>query len=343
VTLAARDDGPDLELIASLGARIDRVLDPLVPRDVPLALVGFPNQPNVGDSLIWLGQRRWLARHGRRVDYVCDWRSYAPRALERRIGPRGAILVAGGGNFGDVWPEWQGLRERVAANHPGHRIVQLPQSVHFRDPTRLDRARSVLDAHPDLHILCRDRRSLAAVQASFRAPALLCPDMAFANGPLARAGDPDVDLLVLGREDAERVGQRVSAARARVLAADWAETTVDARWRALQLATGAWARTLGRTAPGSIPLARAWEGGARSRVRFGRSLLSRARVAITDRLHAHVFATLLGIPHVVLDTGYGKIEGFWETWTAEASAARRAGSTEEAVEIAEALLRGGAG
>ena len=339
VSLPPRDSGPDVELIAGLGARLDAVLEPLVPAGVPLALVGFPNQPNVGDSLIWLGQRRWLERHGRAVAYVCDWRSYSARALARRIGSRGAILVAGGGNFGDVWPEWQTLRERVAADHPGHRVVQLSQSVHFRDPAGLERAVAALDAHPDLHILCRDARSLEVVRSHFRSASELCPDLAFANGPLARAGEPDLDLLVLGREDTERVGERVTSARGEVLVTDWAESTVGARWRALQLLTGAWARSLGRTAPGAAPLAWAWEAGARDRVRFGRRLLSRPRAMVTDRLHAHVFAVLLGLPHVVLDTGYGKIEGFFETWTRESAVARRATSLEEALSLAEGLLR----
>jgi pyruvyl transferase EpsO len=132
----------------------------------------------------------------------------------------------------------------------------------------------------------------------------------------------------------------LGAARDGVLVRDWAEGSVSARWRAGQLATGAWARSLGRTAAGAAPLAAAWEALARDRVAFGHRLLSRPRAMVTDRLHAHVFAVLLGLPHVVLDTGYGKIEGFWKTWTHASAVARRATTVEEALGVAEELAGG---
>jgi hypothetical protein len=43
--------------------------------------------------------------------------------------------------------------------------------------------------------------------------------------------------------------------------------------------------------------------------------LGQGRAVITDRLHAHVFCLLLGIPHCLLDNSYGKVRGCWETWT----------------------------
>src|SRR5262249_180799 len=54
---------------------------------------------------------------------------------------------------------------------------------------------------------------------------------------------------------------------------------------------------------------------ANRQLRRGTQLLSSGRVVLTDRLHAHVIALLLQIPHVVLDNSYGKVSGFVEQWT----------------------------
>ena len=80
------------------------------------------------------------------------------------------------------------------------------------------------------------------------------------------------------------------------------------------------------------PLASAW-------VRRGVEIISSARVIVTDRLHAHVFAILLGIPHVVLDNRYGKIRSTFETWTAESGLAAWADDAADALRTAAALRR----
>jgi pyruvyl transferase EpsO len=54
---------------------------------------------------------------------------------------------------------------------------------------------------------------------------------------------------------------------------------------------------------------------ARQRVEFGCSVVSSGRVLVTDRLHGHILALLLGVPHVVMETGYGKIRGFSESFS----------------------------
>jgi pyruvyl transferase EpsO len=78
---------------------------------------------------------------------------------------------------------------------------------------------------------------------------------------------------------------------------------------------------------------------ARQRLRAGCHLLSRGRVVITDRLHAHILCLLHGIPHVLLDNSYGKVRRVHETWTAGAPQVRWATSPQEAIGIARSLSR----
>jgi exopolysaccharide biosynthesis predicted pyruvyltransferase EpsI len=342
--LPARRDGPDLELIGALGREIDRVLAPLVPRDSPLALIGAPTHPNVGDSLIWLGQLAYLRRRGAALAYTCNRFTYSARALRRRVGAAGTVLISGGGNFGDLWPE-QALRERAALELPAHRIVQLSQSIHFRSDDQLGRAVRVLREHRDLHVLCRDGRSLELARAWFADRAAPCPDLSFALGALTPPADSEIDVLVLARADHERVGDRLTAPDYRAAVADWArpvpgESGPGTRSRALHALLAGASRTSRALAPAE-PMQRLHERYSRERARAGARLLARGRVVITDRLHGHILALLLGLPHVLVDTAHGKLEGFHDSWTRGSRTTHAAGSAAEATRIAERLLAGG--
>jgi pyruvyl transferase EpsO len=71
--------------------------------------------------------------------------------------------------------------------------------------------------------------------------------------------------------------------------------------------------------------------GATIRVGRGLNLLSSGRHIVTDRLHGHIMSVLLGIPHVVIDNGYGKIGGYIDAWTAGSGVVQKAESLTEAL------------
>jgi pyruvyl transferase EpsO len=75
---------------------------------------------------------------------------------------------------------------------------------------------------------------------------------------------------------------------------------------------------------------------ARSRLTYGIELLSRGRIVVTDRLHAHVISSLLDIPNYVFDSYDGKISALYETWTKGRAEATLVASP---ADLAEALRR----
>ncbi|MBX6331923.1 MAG: polysaccharide pyruvyl transferase family protein, partial [Gemmatimonadaceae bacterium] len=323
-----------IPLLTALHATIDRVLHPLLAGADRVALLGFPTHANVGDSALWLGTLAYLRRHEKTVCYVAAPETYARERLAARLGAGGTgrILLIGGGNFGDTWHGPQALRERVVQDFPDTPIIQLPQSVHFAHPEALARARAILDAHPNLTLLLRDRRSLAVAREHFRAPSVLCPDMAFCLGPLRRPVPATQRIVWLARTDRERA---VGSLPADVPTVDWITEPATAsirieRWLRAQMADRPRA---GRLLHG--PHARISDPVARQRLYRGCALLSAAQVVITDRLHAHILSLLLGIRHVLLDNRDGKVRQFYETWTRSSPITRWATEATEALAIAE--------
>jgi exopolysaccharide biosynthesis predicted pyruvyltransferase EpsI len=325
--------------LSRMDRELTRILDPLLPRGVRCALLDFPDHANVGDNAIWLGERAYLRRIEASVVYACDILTYSEAQLARRL-EDGIILLSGGGNLGDLWPAYQQFREKVITAFSHNRIIQLPQSIWFREEANRERARAVFDAHPRLTLLVREERSLEFARAHFRTQSLLCPDPSLALGALSRRQAPGQDVLWLLRSDVESRSQ--GAARIGPEAVDWRAdrpswrsrvNRILSRQRSSHPSANRW------TWPVVAPLhGRVWDGLAEERLRRGCALLSRGRVVVTDRLHGHLLSVLLGIPHVLLDNSYGKVRSYYETWTRNCGLAFWAHTPEEASGLARGLV-----
>jgi pyruvyl transferase EpsO len=316
------------QFAGELKSTLFRCLEPLLPLEAPLALVDVPNHANVGDSAIFLGELAWLEAIGAPLPtYVCDTDTYSESDLRQHV-PHGTILIHGGGNLGDLWARHQALRERVVSDFPGHRIIQLPQTIHFRSAPALETTAALFSRHRNLTIVARDRVSFDIASAGLRCHALVAPDSAFALGDIPRPATPSQDVVWLMRTDKESSSLPVSDA---VHSVDWLRDDATLlirleRWlRARQ--TGVRLRNRLRRRL------------ARERVTRGCVTLSQGRIVVSDRLHAHILCLLMGIPHVLVDNNYGKIRSFVDAWTQGAPGVRFCADWAEADRARQALAR----
>lgn len=315
-----------------------------------IAILDAPNQRNVGDSLIWAGEMAYFERLGLRIRYVADLWSYDPAVVRRLLPSDGVVLLHGGGNFGDLWIGHQLFREQVAKDLPDRRIVQLPQSVFFGDPSRAKSANDLLSRHPDFHVLLRDQLSmersddwLPDLQRTY------CPDMALGwDPPTSFEWTPEGRrITAIARADKE-----ASSGLDRVTS-DWipgARTEV-ADWEPAGRSGRAWARArkAAKLQRGYVKVRRTVHGlpaGLPDRIshrivnRLNTSniagaieLYRPARAIVVDRLHAHILAALLGIPHVVLDNNYRKVSAIFEDYSGGFSTASYATDLAEARQL----------
>jgi pyruvyl transferase EpsO len=223
-----------------------------------------------------------------------------------------------------------------------YRIVQLPQSIHYDDAAALQRTAQLIGQHPAFTLLARDQVALRIAREELRATTLLCPDSALLLAGSLRRGVPDVDCLILARTDKERAYAGLEAAcqglGISVAALDWLDEPRSwlhrFRDRLLRGTRGSWADS----AAFQRTMLMVWDQLAQARTQRGCRLLSRGRIVLTDRLHAHILCTLLGIPHIVLDNNCGKLSGFIRCWTAEHPLCHLADSVAEATRIARRLV-----
>ena len=324
-------------LVARLDARYRDTLADALDGARTVALLDFPNHPNVGDSAIWLGELAALRRTGVEVAYACDQRSYVAAHVRDALGPDGAILLHGGGNLGDLYPRFQRLRERVLADFPDRLTIQLPQSVATMGPETERRMRGLVARHRRLRILARDEISRQWFAERLDVEARLCPDAAFCLGPQPRDGGDGVLWLARGDEEAAAPG--APAGRPGVRVEDWAQPAFAWHRR----------RMLSRRASFAIsalpgPGARLWRPAtalygrlAGERVTTGLRQLGAAEAVVTDRLHAHILSLLAGVPHVLLDNTTGKLRACYDAWTGDSPLVHWSDDRDDALATAAAL------
>lgn len=333
------------DVVRRLGTRYEDTLRGVLGSDIakPYVLLDYPDHPNVGDSAIYGGEVSATKRiFGAPPAYVCkfntDWDQ-----ISRGIPEDAVILLHGGGNFGDIWEYYQRFRETVMARYPSRRIIQLAQSMHYGNPERMVETARAIAGTERLTLLFRDHESIALAQEHFDCDIHLCPDAAFAIGPLPLPAEPKVDLLLMLRDDKESVKPAIDPARlpASHIVDDWGADEPDlyqkATWagRTTALRTRN-IRDLGRQAR----MTSYFDALAQMRIDRGLRKLAQARFIITDRLHVHIMSTLLGIPHAFLDNSYGKIARMSAAFDTQWEGVTAASCMDDALDAASAYLAG---
>jgi pyruvyl transferase EpsO len=290
------DDGEQLDPpVESIRRRVEseilRVLEGLLPSGCPVAHVDFPAHDNAGDSAIWVAERRWLAVAGHAVEYSASHHDYDARRLDQRLGDDGAILLHGGGNFGDLYPFFHAHRCRIIRDHPRRQIVVLPQTIRFSDAPV-----EPIPAHDDVTVLCRDHESLEWARENIDADARFCHDSVFSL-PLPAALTSANERFVLQRTDREKTD--MPAGRDWLRPSELPRRTwlvsrlVRQGWAAAFVSAGAWDRLQAAAASGVMTA--------------NLRLFGAAATVETNRLHAAVLAWLQGRTVIVHENSYGKL------------------------------------
>lgn len=305
-----------LDIIKSNQLVLKQHLTNLLKKGDQYILLDFPDHSNVGDNAIWLGELMLLKEvTGNLPKYICTISNVDFKAIAD-IPEDFTILIHGGGNFGDIWPQHQQFRETVIKSFRNKKIIQLPQSIKFNNLKNIQASKVIFNNHNNLHLLVRDQQSYEFAKESYECNVLLSPDCAFGLGPLKRIGMPKYDLLMLMRTDDEKkvvdmdmAGTNDQGLTSRQI--DWLKEDTFFMQKAYLLA--AYYYLTNRF--GKSKRLCFYNAKAKIRLNRGVKLLSQGKVVLTDRLHAHIICILLDIPNIVLDNNYGKISGYITQWT----------------------------
>lgn len=279
--------------------------------DRPVVHLGLCNHTNVGDVALNVAEAKLLGRAG--VRPVLSRTSDRPNPAPTRVPPDAAFVVHAGGNIGDLYPGELALRVQALRDHPRSPMLQMPQSIYFRDLKHADGYRAAVAAADQYVLVARERASYDWATRHLDCRVELLPDLALTLGRLTNPTTPTYDVIGLLRSDAESQGVRP------LLPDDLHVVDWPAEGRSRSSST-LWARwLLWRIDRHDLPVPEQLRTALRARLdaaRLERGLatLGQGKIVVTDRLHAHILSTLLGKPHLVADNSYGKISRFMQTW-----------------------------
>lgn len=272
--------------------------------DRPYALIDYPNYLNPGDAAIWLGARQVLeALNGRQPAYSSTLRHFSPRSCRRAIG-NGVIYFTGGGNFGDLYPRHQQMRNGVLKAMPDNPIVLLPMSCAWSDivdDILVAETVQLFGERSSLLVFARDQQAQQSLSERCRIESVLCPDLTHVLD--FQAAQPKQEILHLLRKDRE---QKDKIEVSTIDAVDWR----DSAGQRIMNKVG----KLLLFAATSAMRAGLQDWVARQKVRLAVEALSAARTVVTDRLHAALLAGAIGRDVFVLDNATGKLHAYFETW-----------------------------
>lgn len=315
------------------------------------ALLDYPDHLNSGDHLIWLGTCFYLVETRKaRITYASSMVSFSQAELKEKNG-NAPIFLQGGGNLGDIWPDSQKFREEVIAANHDCPIYIMPQSIHFLEKSSLDRAKSVFNSHPNLTIFCRDQTSFDFSRQHFsQCRSILAPDMVLMLAPVIqmffkKRKRGKTKFLIRGDKESKNENLAKIAADFSIPCEDWETYTwlYDGRGKLAE------PPAMYKKLPGSVFAVRElWQRGIakphrlpdrlkwRYLKRFAPILdalpnreqtlfswmiafdalrqVSECTLIVTDRLHVHLSACILGVKNGLVSNSYHKNEKFFSTW-----------------------------
>lgn len=284
-------------------------------------IVDVPDHPNVGDSAIFLGEYDFIKAHYPKASInIVDHRSYSSGQYYL-LENADCIFFHGGGNFGDLWMRHQNIRLKIMEQFSHKILIQFPQSIHFDTAEVLERTKEVIKNCKSFTFFARDVVSQKFAIDNFECEVKLTPDMAFCMKKIKR-NPSELDVFCLLRVDKERLLDNSENIKAKIenenltfLIDDWVVENAPIKAKLNKI----FCRIMKKLPFLNVFIQPFYEklrvAYAKDNVERGINLLSKGDIVITDRLHAFILSTLLGIENYVFDSRGGKVGNFHNTWS----------------------------
>jgi pyruvyl transferase EpsO len=326
-TQSVSELGRHREMMDGLKRRLASITDAM-PKARPIVYLDYPVHDNVGDLLIHQGADAFLDDHGYQVLGRFSMHDFSRRGrddeaavvlkpsirdLDWLVARSNPVLVLhGGGNFGDIWPQFQMFRELIIERYPDTPIVIFPQSIHFARAEKRKRAARILAAHRQLAIFVRDEESFSFVREA-GVDGEIVPDMAHQLwGRSELAASDGAGTLVMRRRDRESGNAGPNGDYF-----DWRELNGEVSRFALR-ALRKW-QTIDNPLRHVVANERLWRM-YRDRL-IGRAIARFRPYACidTDRLHGVILAALMSKQVRYGEGSYGKLNRYTRQWLSGSS------------------------
>lgn len=283
-------------------------------------LIDYPFYFNVGDLLIFKGTLAYFEHAGIQLKAAYSLKSYSTKKLKKHVDAKTTIFLQGGGNFGDLYPAHQKIRETIIEHFPNNKIILLPQSVCFESEIAQQCSAEIFKKHANVVLFARDEISLSILQ-QFSPQTYLMPDMAhYLYGMINQYKvEAQHEVLYFFRQDKEQNPQQEAYLKNNpVESIDW-EDLISEQEKKIQHKLRKHLK-LGLIFPEKYVdqyVYQEWLKLCDQIIEHTCKLFSSHKQVVTSRLHAHILSSILEIPSTILDNSYKKNSLYFSSWTSQ--------------------------
>jgi len=281
-------------------------------------LLDAPYYHNIGDVLIWEGEKQFLKECGIECLYTASYETCTFPDISKET----TILFNGGGNLGDIYHEHVDFLLKIVDRYPNNKIVVLPQTFYYQDKVVEKDDLSHLARHNKITFCARDSFVEQNLKNFFPNKVLLVPDMAFCIKPSSITDwcvKEHLDRLVIQRNDCEK--KNASQKNGGGTISDWPVFE-----HSLMKSTF-FNKIFKRLSDKKIPIVnllinKVWDFYAqhifcKAMLREGVRFISPYKIVETTRLHGCILSILLNKQIFLQDNSYSKNKHFYETWLSD--------------------------
>jgi len=316
------------EKVNQLSGIIDEQLLPVINKNGKIdecVYFDLPYHVNIGDTLIWHGTEHFLKRTGIKCLYKASCSTFSKKTMKKITRWREhssckkiLILLQGGGNFGDLYKSYHDFRKEIIRDYPDNPIIILPQTLFYKDESKIKADVELFEKHKNLTICARDKKSYQIFKDNFKNEIIQVPDMAFcipSDELKKNRSKQEARGLFLRRSDQEfnNIDYSEFIVEPNVDIRDWPTVEKMNTNRFLTL----WLGRASRRIPvlfSKLTDIYAINFLKTCMIKSGVKFVSRYNKIYTTRLHVAILCTLLEKPYVFFDNSYGKNSTFFETW-----------------------------
>lgn len=278
--------------------------------------VDYPLHHNVGDLLIFLGTLSFFKNNSINVRKKLSNRNTDIKRLKKYITPKTTILCHGGGNFGDIYPAHQILREELIRTFPNNRVIILPQTAFFKSLENQEKSEKIFKKHNNLIMFARDKKTYEIFQ-KFSVNTYLMPDMAHELYETLPRSEIRNGIFYFLRKDIEKTPLPLNLQK-EIQSQDyydWSDLVTKNDNRVLY-AVNKLIRVNAKLKSSVLDevIFKTWEVHSRVLVARMSKYFSSYQKIVTSRLHGHILSCLLDIPSTLIDNSYGKNLAYYDLW-----------------------------
>ncbi|WP_436880205.1 polysaccharide pyruvyl transferase family protein [Psychrobacter okhotskensis] len=299
-----------------LKAKLLKILDFIEDKE-DIIFLDYPLYHNVGDLLIILGTFSFFKNNRVKPRSYFSTLNTNIDQLKKDITKKTTIICQGGGNFGDLYPAHQNLREQLIKSFPHNKIIILPQTAYYENIENQKKSEKIFRAHNNVIMFARDKATYNIFK-DFSSHSYLMPDMAHELYSELPKSKKNKSILYFLRNDVEK-NPIQSALKERIEVydcVDWSDLLTKKDHR-VAYAIHRMVRLNKKLKSSKIDRAifKLWSIHSQLLASKMSKKFSSYEKIVTSRLHGHILSCLVDVPSSIIDNSYGKNTSYYDLWT----------------------------